>query len=454
MNRRILLVALALALAGCAKLLSPGSSARRVSTPPGQVYLTRFQTMQLLGDFNGWAIDDLEHTKMTLVADWTWVKTVHLASQSIMFKFVPNQTWDLAYGTPDDDHGALEGYALPNQSGTGNHIDAFIPEAGYWTFEFHEDNGYYRIYRAEGPPGGIAGRVVFADDSVPPYPQATVHAYNTSWAEMASATTDTLTGEYTLTGLEAGTYSVVATAPGYRPDTLTGIQVQDQVVSVEPLVLEPLGGPIVNIVIDGVISPEEDWTLLDSSTVEAPEGARLRALYAAADAQYLYLALETRNTANWGVAYGFGLDLASGGFSTQAGQDAWERLVNFTDAIAVEYELYLHWNDGTQSVDAVNLCRFTGSGWDYDDQWTEGEDYAYTGDATQGLAVLEFRIPWDRIGGLPTGTAQGLAWVAGNDPGSSAVDVIPFSPAIQDHQDEWTDLDTLDTALPLPVPAR
>ncbi len=446
------LLGVALALGGCAKLFSPSGEASRVSSPPGQVYLTRYQTMQLLGDFNGWAIDDLEHTRMTLVADWTWVKTVHLASQSYNFKFVPNQTWDLAYGTPDDDHGALEGYALPNQGGVGNHIDVFIPEAGYWTFEFHEDNGYYRIYQAEGPPGGITGQVVFADDSLPPYPRATVRAYNTTWAEVASSTTDTLTGTYTLTGLEAGTYAVVATAPGYQPDTLENIEVQDQVVSVEPLVLEPVQGPIVNIVLDGVISGEEGWTLLDSSTVEAPEGARLQYLYAAADAQYLYLGLETRNQANWGVAYGFGLDLAEGGFAAQAGQDAWERLVNFSEAIAVEYELYLHWNDGTQTVDAVNLCRYAEDGWSYDNNWAEGEDYAYTGNATQGLMVLEFRIPWDRLGGLPAGPIQGLAWVAGNDPGSSAVDVIPFNEAIQDNADEWTDLDTFDIAINLPEP--
>ncbi len=450
------LASLALFLSGCAKLLSPQGSASRVSEPPGQVYLTRYQTMQLLGDFNGWAIEDLEHTRMTLVADWTWTKTVHLGSGSIMFKFVPNQTWDLAYGTPDDDNGALEGYALPNQSGTGNHIDAFIPEAGYWTFEFHEDNGHYRIYPAEGPPGGIAGRVVFTDDSLPPYPQAIVYAYTATGTEAGTAHTDTLTGDYEIQGLEPGTYQVVATAPGYQPDTLSGIQVEDQVVSVDPLVLEPLEGPIVNITIDGIISPEEGWVPLDTSQTTGPEGANLFRLYAAADAQYLYLALETRNTANWGVAYGFGLDLQPGGFTSQAGQDAWERLINFGGSLAVDAELYLHWNDGDQSMDAVNLCIYddTGGTWTYDAEWAEGQDFAYTGDATQGLQVLEFRIPWDRLGGLPSQPPKGLVWVAGNDPGSSAVDVIPDDPAVHDAppDQEWTDLDTFETAVSLPTP--
>lgn len=440
---------------GCSKIIKPPSREGKIGTePPGQVFLTQFNTMQLLGDFNGWAIGDLEGTRMTLIDDWTWVKTVYFSAprSSIWFKFVPDQNWDLAFGTPGDDNGALEGYAEPNQGGTGNHIDSQIPEAGYWTFEFHENNGYYRIYRAGGPPGGISGTVVFTNDSVPPYPQATVYLYNPDWNEVAFKTSDTLTGEYTFTGLDPGTYNIVASATGYQPDTLENIEVQDQVVSVDPLILEPVGGAVVNIVIDGVISPDEDWTLLDSSIVSAPDGANLQYFYAAADAQYLYLAIKTQNTANWGVAYGFGLDLAEGGFASQAGQDAWERLINFTDNIAVEYELYLHWNDGTQTVDAVNLCKYSDNGWTYDANWIEGEDYAFTGSDTQGLEVMEFRIPWDRLNGLPSGIIKGLAWIAGNDPGSSAVDVIPFNTAIQDSQDEWTDLDTFDSALNLPTP--
>ncbi len=454
MNRWILLSLLGLGFVGCARLLSPGSEATRVSEPPGQVFLTRYQTMQLVGDFNGWALEDLEHTRMDLVADWTWTRTIQLGPGSIMFKFVPNQTWDLAYGTPEDDHGALEGYALPNQSGVGNHIDAFIPEAGYWTFEFHEDNGYYRIYRAEGPPGGIQGRVVFTDDTLPPYPQATVRAYTAAGDEAGTATTDTSTGAYEIHSLAPGTYTLVATAPGYRPDTLTGVEVQDRMVSVDPLVLEPLQGSIVNITLDGVIAPDEDWILLDTSQTQAPEGANLYRFYAAADAQYLYLALETRNTANWGVAYGFGLDLGPGGFTNQAGHDAWERLLNFVEPLAVDYELYLHWKDSEQRIDVVNLCTYdeaTGT-WTYDAAWAEGEDYAYTGDGTTGLQVLEFRLPWDRIGGLPSGSPRGLLWVAGNDPNSSAVDAIPDDPAVHDATDEWTDLDTLSQSLPLPLP--
>ncbi len=291
-----------LGILGCSKLLqTPGQEGSQVASPPGQVFLTQYNTMQLLGDFNGWAIGDLEGTRMTLVDDWTWVKTVYFSAprSSIWFKFVPNQNWDLAYGTPGDDGGALEGYAEPNQGGTGNHIDSHIPEAGYWTFEFHENTGYYRIYKVSGPGGTVLGQVIFTDDSVPPYPPATVVLLQSDGTPYAQTFSDTLTGEFGFTAVATGTYHLVATASGYLPDTLYNLTVENDTLSGLILTLEPAptGGatpdpPFFTPTLDGDLS---DWPAPAATDTIGDSDwgldGDLGSLYVAHDSTYLYIGL-------------------------------------------------------------------------------------------------------------------------------------------------------------------
>lgn len=299
----LIFISVMLSLWGCSKIIKPPSKEGKIGTePPGQVFLTQFNTMQLLGDFNGWAIGDLEGTRMTLVDDWTWTKTVYFSAprSSIWFKFVPDQNWDLAFGTPGDDNGALEGYAEPNQGGTGNHIDSHIPEAGYWTFEFHENNGYYRIFKVSGPGGTVMGTVLFEDIQQPPFPGATVVLINQETLEpYAQTTSDTLNGEFLFNSVATGTYMVTASAFGYLPDTISDITVENDTVSGLVLTLSPAPAeyaipdpPFFTPQIDGDLSDWAEPSVVDSIG-DSPWGADgdLGSLYVSHDSANLYIAL-------------------------------------------------------------------------------------------------------------------------------------------------------------------
>lgn len=281
---------------------TPKGEERLLLNPPGTRFLTNFHTMQLVGDFNGWNLNDLEGTRMELVDDWTWSKVEYFSGQrTIWFKFVPDQNWDLAYGTPDDDGGRLSGTALPNQSGVGNHIDADIPGPGYWRFTLNELTGHYEITQEEMPPGGVAGTVTFEDDTAPPYPEATLVLYSeTDSSQVASTTSDTLTGAYRLEGIPQGTYFLAATAPGYVADTAYGLEVGTTVITGVDFHLIPLAAaaatpdpPFLTVTVDGDLSDWPGPTVPDSlgDSHWGPDGD-LGDLYVAHDAQNLYIGLE------------------------------------------------------------------------------------------------------------------------------------------------------------------
>lgn len=288
---------------GCSRIVKVPLKEGKIGTePPGQVFLTEFNTMQLLGDFNGWAIGDLGGTRMTLIDDWTWTKTIYFSAprNSIWFKFVPDQNWDLAFGTPGDDNGALEGYAEPNQGGTGNHIDSQIPEAGYWTFEFHENNGYYRIFKVSGPGGTIMGIVLFEDLQQPPYPGATVVLIDQGTYEpYAQTSSDTLTGEFQFSSISTGTYMITASAFGYLPDTIFNITVENDTVSGLVLTLSPAPAeyavpdpPFFSPQVDGDLSDWAEPSVVDTIG-DSPWGqdGDLGNLYISHDSTNLYIGL-------------------------------------------------------------------------------------------------------------------------------------------------------------------
>ncbi|WP_048146704.1 CARDB domain-containing protein [Pyrococcus abyssi] len=191
-------------------------------------------------------------------------------------------------------------------------------------------------------------------------------------------------------------------------------------------------------VIDGNLNDWATSDLVATGRDSGLQGANLDKLYIAWDDEYLYIAIKTNNTANWKVAYGIGIDVGPGGFTGSESGDSWGRKINFTREI--DYEVYFWW-DGKIWSDAFN--HWNGTDWEKYSISEIGGEYAYTGDSSSGLQVLEVAIPWSALGGKPEKIAI-ITWIAGEE-GSSAVDTLPVDPSIDysNINGEWTDADML-----------
>ncbi len=416
----------AMLAASCKEIQGPDFNA------PGSVFLSSWNKLQMVGDFQDTPWDLNTAPEMQLVDDWLWEITLRLPARTIKYKLVPNGQWSLAYGdTSAIKNDSLHGYLDPNAGGLGDHIETLIPRAGIWRLRFNERTLYYEFAYIGATGSAIAGVVSFEDDSEPPYPAASVTVFDTSWNAVASTTSDTMTSEFIAAGIEPGTYSVVVSASGYIPDTVTQVAVaEDDTVQLQ-VTLSPI--PEGAIVIDGVISPQENWIPVDTAVANGLDGACLRQLFVSSDSANLYIAITTANTASWGIAYGFGFDVAPGGYSDGT-SDAWGRHIGFS-GYGVDFELYFWWPEGGDNFTAANWGIYQGS-------WNVGPFdgvYASTGSADSGLQTLEIAIPWTDLGGRQDSVGV-ITWMAGGD-NSSAVSSIPDDPAVHDASNEWMDND-------------
>lgn len=314
-----------------------------VVTPPGEEFKTRYKTMQLVGDFNGWALEDLNSTKMNLVADWTWEKLQYFSGKrdSIMFKIVPDGNWDLAFGTQGPDSG-LSGYAEPNCSGTGNHITAGpIDRAGYWKFTFNEQTLYYSISFYSAPGGAIAGKVSFQDITSSPYPEALITALQGTNV-IATTTSDTLNGKYILTPLPNGTYNVVFQASGYLPDTVYNIVVSNDTAEVNVTLNRAQG-----IMVDGDLSDWDTCAVYDTIG-DSPwgNGGDLGSLYAKIVNDTLFIGAAAIVNNNAIIIY-FHVEPEDSnlGYTDMNTIDFYPRKFTFPDSLKADYIL-AQWVDG------------------------------------------------------------------------------------------------------------
>ncbi len=315
-----------------------------IVNPPGEEFKTQYRSMQLVGDFNGWALEDLSSTEMNLVADWTWEKIQYFSGtrDSIMFKFVPNSNWDLAFGTQGPDSG-LSGYAEPNCTGTGNHITAGpINKAGYWKFTFNEQTLFYSITFYSAPGGAIKGTVDFTDVTSPPYPSTTISAYSAS-EKIAETHTDTMTSEYLLSPLPNGTYTIVFQAPGYIPDTVQNVTVNNDTASID-VVLEKAHG----IIIDGDLSDWDTPSVYDTIG-DSPWGTNgdIGSLYATIENDTLFIGVQGEVTNNALIVY-FHVEPydSSLGYTDMDNIDFYARKFTFPDSLKAQYIL-AQWVDGS-----------------------------------------------------------------------------------------------------------
>ncbi|ALV62085.1 CARDB (Cell adhesion related domain found in bacteria) domain-containing protein [Thermococcus sp. 2319x1] len=199
--------------------------------------------------------------------------------------------------------------------------------------------------------------------------------------------------------------------------------------------------------IDGDLGDWASYELVGVSTLKGPDGADLDKLYVSYDDQYLYLALTTNNTANWGIVYGFGIDVKDGGYSGDT--DAWGRKIGFIGR-GVDYEIYFWMDTGNAKIGGGNFITWNGQGWDFQDVGTV-VTYDAQVDPNLGLQVLEMAIPWEAIGGRVSQVAI-IAWVAGGFGGDSAVDTVPLDPEVDGS--DWTDQDYLSSfaIIDIPIP--
>ena len=199
------------------------------------------------------------------------------------------------------------------------------------------------------------------------------------------------------------------------------------------------------IIVDGNREPE--YIFMGASDQGGGDGANLDSLFVTWDSLNLYIFLTTQNTSSWDLAYGFALDvdqLPQSGYYTGE-SDAWGRLIDFGDTLSSEpyapdYEIYFWWSGSDTSITSSNFCKWNGSGFDYNTDFSPF--FAFKG-GSSGLKSLEVKIPWDSIGGLHPEILLS-AWIAGGS-NSSAVDAIPHDDQISNNADEWTDVDTIYT---------
>ncbi len=314
-----------------------------IVNPPGEEFKTQYRTMQVVGDFNGWAIEDLSSTQMNLVEDWTWQKIQYFsgARDSIMFKFVPNSNWDLAFGTQGPDSG-LSGYAEPNCTGTGNHITAGpINRPGYWKFTFNEQTLYYSITFYSAPGGGIRGTIGFSDVSSPPYPQSTISVFDAS-GKIAETHSDTITSEYLISPLPNGTYTLVFQAGGYVPDTVENVVVNNDTAVID-VVLQKARG----IVIDGDLS-DWDTPAVHDTIGDSPWGSEgdIGSLYATVQNDTLFIGVEAEVNTNALIVY-FHVEPCDSalGYTDMDNTDYYARKFTFPDSLKAQYIL-AQWVDG------------------------------------------------------------------------------------------------------------
>ncbi len=328
-----LFISMALIFLSCAKK-EPGPSL----IPSGQEYKTSYNSMQLVGDFNLWNLDDIEGTGMQLVSDWTWQKLQYFGGQkdSIMFKFVANSSWDIAFGTEGADTG-LSGYAELLHGGTGNHISAGpITQPGFWKFTFNEQTMYYSISFYAAPGGAVTGKVSFSNVPAAPFPSALIELFDNTWAQVTSTQSDTASGNYTLTNIPNGTYSLIASAQGYAPDTISDVVVNNDTATVNISLVK-----MNNIVVDGNLSDWDTCAVYDTlGDSKWGSDGDLGSLYAKIINNTLYIGIAAEiNDYNVVLVYIHADSLAGFGTTNADSIDFYPRLFTFPDTSAPQYVL-------------------------------------------------------------------------------------------------------------------
>lgn len=201
-----------------------------------------FNTIQMVGDFTSPAFSIPASPQMVEDASGCiWRVSVNLTAGTVLFKFVT----DGAFDSPQD-YGGSETVTLtvpggPHDtqlvSGTGTAIKVTVATTGAYTITLNERTLTWSATPGAPPPGGgIAGTASFANLVSAPFPLARVTAFN-GLTEVGSATTDPATRAFSIGGLAAGTYRLVATASCFTTVELPSVTVSSGATNVGNLAL-------------------------------------------------------------------------------------------------------------------------------------------------------------------------------------------------------------------------
>ena len=196
--------------------------------------------------------------------------------------------------------------------------------------------------------------------------------------------------------------------------------------------------------IDGLLNDWNETSLVAQNKEAFGAGAHLDSLYVDYDDNYLYIGLKTENTETWRIAYGIGLDYKNGGYTGDT--DAWDRKMGFDRGI--DAEIYFYWNgpffgeEGSNTITQGKIAIWNGANWMYYPAFKNASIKYVGGD--MGLQTLEMAIPWELLGGKPE-KIYISAWIAGANPGDSAVNSLPDDPSMHDSDNEWGDQDKIST---------
>jgi len=206
------------------------------STPaasaPAHLTKTNTTSIHILGSFNGWNTA-LWTTDPGMTPDGTtWRDTVAIESWAVeqgyeQFKFVT----DRAYDVPPDyclcpdrvaDYRALSGPVCAISGGLNVQMYADVP--GQYAFTLDEAALTYSASLVQPFDATITGTVSIPGTSSPPVATVMLTKPGSPVAS-ARALTDPATGRFSASRLDAGTYNLLVTAPGFPGGTANGVVV-------------------------------------------------------------------------------------------------------------------------------------------------------------------------------------------------------------------------------------
>ncbi len=411
-------------------------SCKKNKTPyfelPGNYYLSKYNTVQLVGDFQNWNLED-KSSFMKLVSDYRWeVVKKFPYKRNIMFKFVPDKKWDPSFGTSWEDtslYGKLE-----LVSGEGTHISAFLPEDGYYKFTLLEDSLFYRVDKVRGT-GTIRGEVNFEDVSNSPYPLSRIYLYyKNSDTLIRSYTTDSLNNSFEFFDLIDSSFKIIVASEGYNPETNYVSIGYAEIKEVDFFLKK---GTFRNpIIIDGINDfLPEDLVGVDPAGDISEENLDLDSLWACHIGDKWYIGFNVHSGLNYGLA--FGIYIFTNSISPSGAQkDPWNRLVAAGDSLNTLYPKYILyvWHPETDILENAQLCVWEGNSWRYLILNEVGGEQGYT-----SSKFLEFSIP-DSLLGIPDSIFIEVFTTGGEN--THAQDSSPNDPNINFANPDWRNIMT------------
>lgn len=399
---------------------------------PGDYFLSNYSTMQLVGDFQKWNLND-KSSFMKLVSDYRWeIIRKFPYKKNIMFKFVPDQNWDPSFGTSWEDESLYGKVELV--SGEGTHISASLPEDGYYKFTLIEDSMFYRISKVK-KTGTIKGKVDFEGVSNSPYPVSKIYLYyENSDTLVRIYTTDPQNNNFEFLDVIDSSFKIIATSQGYNPETNFISLNYGDIKNINFSLRKGNFREPINI--DGVndFLPEDLVGVDPKGDINEPN-LDLDSLWAVHIGDKWFIGFNVHCGSNYELA--FGIYIFTDSISPSgATNDPWGRSVAAGDSanpFYPKYVLYV-WHPNTDILGDAQLCIWNGNSWDYRILKDIGGEQGYS-----SSKFLEFSIP-DPVLSNPDSIFIEVFTTGGEN--THAQDTSPEDPNVDFPSPDWSNKST------------